>query len=148
MLVSFTLGMMLMITLLSLMFGSNFVSQTIQAGIDNEAFIDGGSTTFEVVSQNILFSIDLTSLVGALGVLIIVIVALAFIFGIQFLGSGFNPEASRLLILASVYSGVWALLSVLAYPLYISIELFGLTIYIVLTIGYVVGVIQSLSGGK
>jgi len=49
---------------------------------------------------------------------------------------------------AILYFGIWSLLSSISAPLIFGIEYFGTLIYITLTIGYVIGVIQKQTGGS
>lgn len=148
MLVEITLGLMIMMTMLSIILGNVFIPQTVQLAIDNEAFVDGLSNTFEVLTTDVLFQIDTTTLVGAIGVIGITFITVATLTGISVLGTGLNPQSARIIILATVFTGVWVMLSLLSYPLIISIEIFGGLIYVALTIGFVIGVIQSISGGS
>ena len=73
-------------------------------------------------------------------------IAVAAITGITVLASGLNPQSARIIIMATVLGGTWGLLSVLAYPLIVTIELFGSVLYVMLTVGFAVGSIQLIAG--
>jgi len=94
--------------------------------------------------EDVYFEID--PVVGAI-VILIVIGIIGAILGIQILGSGLSDWSVRLGILIFTYLGLWVLLTILSMPLIKSIEVFGSIIYISLTIGYTIGVIQKLSEG-
>lgn len=79
--------------------------------------------------------------------LIIVIIALVSILGIRVLGSGLSDSATRTITIGTGYGGIWALFSVFAMPLMLSITAFGVFIYVSLTILFTVGIFQKISGG-
>jgi len=138
------LSILLVLTLVSVVVGSSFTDSLVQSNIDQEVLIDGGSKTFEISGTDIIFNID--PIVGAL-VILIAVIGFAILIGIQVLGSGISPESIRIIINCTLYAGIWGILSVLSSPLIISIEVFGSLIYISLTIGYVIGIVQKLGGG-
>ena len=139
---------LLVLTLLSLVLGQNFLSGIVNLSVDNEALVDGVPSTFVVEGQDILFYIDTSNLLTAGIALLITIAIVAGVSGITFLGSGLNPQSARIIIFLTAYGGVWAVLSVLASNLIFQIEVFGTLIYISLTIIYSIGVVQQISGGK
>jgi len=137
------LSILLVLTLVSVVVGSNFIDSLVQSNIDQEVLIDGGSKTFEISGTDIMFNID--PLVGAI-VILIAVIGFAIVIGIQVLGSGISPESIRIIIACTMYAGMWGILSVLSSPLIMSIEVFGSLIYVSLTIAYVIGIIQKLGG--
>ena len=141
-----TLFIIMIIILFSLVLGQNFLGGFVEVGIDTEAIVDGIPSTFIVDSLDVLFYIDTTVLITAGISLLITISIVAGITGISVLGSGLNPQSSRIIVLLTAYIGLWTSLSVLAYNLIVSIQIFGFIIYISLTIAYAIGVIQKLSG--
>lgn len=146
MIVVITLMIMLVLVIFSLILGEDFISGIVNVGIDNEALVDGVPSTFVVSGQDILFTIDTSNLITAGIALLITITVVAGITGISVLGSGLNPASARIIILLTAYLGIWSVLTVLAFNLISSIEVFGGVIYISLTIGYAVGVVKKLSG--
>lgn len=147
MLIGASLIIMLIVVLLNLVMGNDFLGGIASLGIDNEAIIDGVPTTFVVATEDVLFAIDTSTIVGAITIISVTLIATAAITGISVLSSGLNPQSARIIILAITYTGLWTLLSLLAYSLIVSIEVFGAVIYVSITIAYVIGVIQSISGG-
>jgi len=145
MIIGLTLTILLVITLISVLLGSNFTDITVSSTIDNEAIINGTTTSFEIANTDIILNID--PIIGAIGI-IIVIATVGSVIGIQVLGSGLSPESVKVLIMAIAYTGIWSVLSVLSFPLITSIEIFGSLIYVSLTIGYVIGIIQKLGGNS
>lgn len=91
---------------------------------------------------NTTFGID--ALTGALSI-IIGLIAVASIVGIQVLASGISEQSVRTIIIIIGYAGIWGVFSVLAINLILSIELFGVIIYISLTILYTIGVMNKIS---
>ncbi len=147
-LIGITLMILIVLTLLSLILGENFLSGIINLSVDNEALIDGVPSTFVVASQDVLFFIDTSNLLSAGIALLITIAVVAGLSGITFLGSGLNPQSARIIILLTAFGGIWGVLSILASSLIFQIEVFGVIIYISLTIAYSIGVVQQISGGN
>lgn len=140
MIIGLTLSILIIITLFSLILGDEFIDTPFNIEIDAEATVDGTAKTFEVDLEWITFEIDP---VAGMIVLFIVIIIIGLLLGIQILASGLSPESIRFVMNAILYFGIWAVLSALASPLIFGIEIFGTLIYITLTIGYVIGVIQK-----
>ena len=136
---------LLVLTLISVLLGSSFTDTFVPSTIENEAIINGTTTSFEILNTGVILNID--PIVGAIS-MIIIIASVGAIIGIQVLGSGLSPESVRVLIMAIAYTGLWTVLSVLSFPLITSIEIFGGLIYVVLTIGYVIGIIQKFGGNS
>lgn len=148
MLVGITVMILIVLSLLSVIIGNNFLGGITEVGVDNEALVDGLSNTFEVASETILFQIDTTSLIVAGIAILATLIVIALITGITVLASGLNPQSSKIVIFVGTYIGIWAVLSILAFNLIFSIEVFGSVIYIGLTLAYTVGVVQKISGGN
>ena len=74
MIIAITLSILLILSLFSLILGSNFIGTTINVLVDNSALVNGSTTTFEVVGQDILFQIDTSSLLIA-GIALIVAIS-------------------------------------------------------------------------
>lgn len=148
MIISITLGIMLVLGLFSIILGENFISTTINVSVDNTALVNGSTTTYIVEGVDILFQIDTGVLINA-GIALIVAVSLAAaLTGIQVLGSGLNTQSARIIILIVGYTGIWFSLSILAFNLIASIQVFGSIIYITITVSYAVGVLQKITGGE
>ena len=146
MLVSVSLMILIVITLFSVILGRDFIAGIANVAIDNEALVDGVPSTFFVSGQDVLFSIDTSNLIVAGISLIVAIIIVATITGITVLGSGLNPQSAKIIIILTGYIGIWSTLTALSFNLIIEIEVFGSIIYIGLTIAYIVGVIQKISG--
>lgn len=143
MIIGLTLTILLVMTLISVLLGSSFTDTFVPSTIDNEAIINGTTTSFEILNTDVILNID--PVAGAIS-MIIIIAGVGAIIGIQVLGSGLSPESVRVLIMSIAYTGIWVILSFLAFPLIISIEIFGGLIYVILTIGYVIGIIGKFGG--
>lgn len=144
MLIGLTLAIMLIITLISIIGGNSFIGTISENLVDTEAIVNGTTTTFDIVLDDVNFGLD--PITGGIALIIALSVVGALI-GIQFVGSGLNDSSVRIIMLAIFYGGLWAILSLLAYNLIVAIEVFGGMIYLVLTILYAVGVVQLYFGG-
>ena len=148
MLVGISLMILIVITLFSVILGREFISGIANIAIDNEALVDDIPSTFVVVGQDVLFSIDTSNLIVAGISLIVAIIIVAGISGITVLGSGLNPQSAKIIIILTGYIGIWSTLTALSFNLIVEIEVFGSIIYIGLTMAYIVGVIQKISGSE
>ena len=142
MIVSATLLILVVLSLFSVVLGNSFFGIVVEQTISNSLIINGSTTTFSVQTSDLVFSID--PIAGMIAN-IITWTSIALLIGIRAFGSGLSDEAVRIGSLGIIYTAVWTLLSALAIPLIFAIELFGALIYIVLTIAYVIGVIQKIS---
>ena len=129
---------------MSLILGGIFVNIPVTIAIKGTQKLEGTSKTFEFPIGDFIIQIDP---VAGLIVIFILIIVIAALISIQILASGLSPEGVRFIMLAILYFGIWSLLSTICYNLIVSIEIFGTLIYITLTIAYVIGVIQKISGG-
>ena len=138
------LTILLVVTLLSIVSGGSFISGITEGDIYNEIVINGTTTTVEYSSTDLTFAID--PLLGGL-VILAVVITIAVIIGIQVLGSGLSPSSVSTIRTAVMYTGLWVTLSLTASPLIESISTVGSIIYISLTIIYIIGVFQRITGG-
>ncbi len=148
MIITITLSILVILTLFSLILGQNFIGATTNVIVDNIALVNGSTTTFFVEGQDVLFQVDTSVLLNAGIALIVAIIVVATITGIQVLGSGLNANSAKIIILITGYIGIWTSLSIVAFNLITSIEIFGSIIYISITIAYSIGVLQNISGGN
>lgn len=148
MLIGVSLLIIMFLVVFSMILGNSPLGNIINIAIDNESLVDGVPVTYIVEGADVLFYIDTTVLVIAGISLITAILISAGITGIQVLGSGLSSSSVRIIILLTGYSGLWFALSILAFNLIITIEVFGGIIYILLTTGYAIGVIQKISGSE
>ena len=145
MIIGVSLLIILMLIFLSLILGQDFLASFVSVGTDTEAIVDGISSTFVIEAENVLFYIDTSTLIVAGISLLTTLIIVATFTGIQVLGSGLSPSSVRTIILVTTYIGIWTALSVLAFNLINSIPIFGYVIYIGITVGYAIGVIEKIS---
>lgn len=124
MLIEMSLAIILVITFFNVILGATFT--TYNAG-----------TSYGV-------NVGINEITGALAV-VIALVALAVVVGIQVLGSGISEQSVKTIITVIGYASLWGVFSILSSNLIISIELFGLIIYLILTIIYAIGVMNKIS---
>jgi hypothetical protein len=142
-----SLAIMIAITLLSLIIGNDFVSGVVEVGVDNDALVDGVSSTFQVLEESLLFQVDTSTLILAGIALLGTVIGVAAITGISVVGSGLNPQSAKIIILLVAFIGLWTVLSILSFNLISQIEVFGSVIYIALTLAYTYGVLKKIAGG-
>lgn len=145
MIVGVCLAILAILSLLSVVLGENFIASPVTTTIDNEAIVDGETSTFQIDAMESDFAID--PIVGAL-VMFIVIAAVVAIIGFRVLGSGLSEESVKIITMTIAYAGMWGVLSAISFNLVVAIETFGPLIYISLTIVFVVGIFQKNIGGE
>lgn len=145
MIIGISLMIMLVITVFSIILGRNFIAGFATIAIDNDALIDGDSTTFEVLEQEILFIIDTSDLIISAIAMLVALGAAAAIAGINVLGSGISAQNAKIIVILIGYGTLWTVLSIISFNFIIEIEIFGSIIYITLTLVYVIGVFQNLN---
>ena len=132
------------LTIFSLVLGESLTGSMLKGTFESTTIVNGTESTIELGGNDLLFVIDPTVLGIAA---FVVIIGIAALLGIQFLGSGLSPESIKIIMVCTLYGVIWILLSIFAMPLILSIEVFGIIIYTVLLIMYIVGVIQKIGGG-
>lgn len=125
-LILISLGLILVITFFNVILGASFSSYTLDTPYGTPMGID--------------------VITGALAI-IIILISIAVVVGIKVLGSGISEQSVHTIIVIVGYGSMWGVFSVLSYNLIVSIQYFGLIIYLVLTIMYVIGVMSKLSNG-
>jgi len=128
--IMFGLLPLIVLSFFSVIFGNSFV------GVNVSGY------TFGEYTAGVSF-FNVSSLTIALESLVAIALASALI-GIQILGSGLADSSVRLLMTGAVYTALWVFLSLLAYPLIRTIEIFGVVLYVILTILYTIGVIEKM----
>jgi len=137
---------MIIITFISMVFGADFlgVSVNVDYLIDQ---MKNGTIRQLLEEEGMEFgshNFNITLVTGAIAI-IMVIGLLALGLGIRVLGSGLSETSVKTLVGGIAYTGIWMVLSVMSMPLILNIETFGTIIYVILTVGYVLGVIQKLT---
>lgn len=128
MLIALSLGTLISLAFLSVIFGSSW-----------------SNADMYIAGEQMSFGID--PLEGALQIIIVIILIGALV-GINLMGSGLNSESVKLIIIGISYLGVWAIFTVLAYPMIFDFPLFGTIIYIGLTLMFILGIIDKYTGGN
>lgn len=144
MLLALTLLILGVIGMFSMVLGAGLTNTPLDTQSSGSIIINGTTTAYET-STNMMFTIDPNPMYVGLGILF-GLIAIASLFGLKILGSGLSEESVRVIIFVCVFGGIWSLLSILAYSLIVSIEIFGYILYAILTICYVYGVIKLYYG--
>lgn len=139
MLMIMTLSILIVIALFSILIGGSLSSSEAEL-ININATNSGSSSNFDFYNLSQQFYID--GLVGML-IVIIVIISISALIGLRIFSSGLSENSVKMLTLGITYVSIWSMFSTLAYPLIAGIEVFGFFIYIILTIGFVLGIIQK-----
>jgi len=111
----------------------------VLAGLSMFSIVAGSSwrsVGLPIEGENMAFSID--PLTGAIE-WVLIIMMLSTIIGIKIWNSGLSESTIRYIQLAVFYYGLFGIMSALSLPLLIGIPIWGLTIYIVLTIMFTIG---------
>lgn len=139
MLVLLTLSILIIIALFSLLIGGSLETQNAEL-ININGTSAGSQSNFDFFNLSNQFYVD--GLAGMI-VIIIVVIAISCLVGLRIFSSGLSENSVKMLTLGITYIAIWSIFSTLAYPLIVDIEVFGLIIYLILTIGYVIGIIQK-----
>ena len=107
--------------------------------------ISGETDEYTGEAQDAVFDINMIS--GVIG-LIIGLVAVGVIAGIHILGSGISEHSVKLIYNSTTYYGLWGVFSALAFPVFLGIPMFGLFIWLGLTLVYSLGFFETLHGGS
>jgi len=145
MIIGLTLMILIILSFLSIILGENFISSSVNVLVDNISILNGTTSTYEVPQETVVFIID--PIAGGIAI-IIAIGIIAAVLGVTVLGSGLNQASVRIILLIGAYTEIWILLSGLSANLIKSIEVFGVIIYIGLTLGYIIGVVQKITGAE
>jgi hypothetical protein len=139
---------MVVITFIAVVLGEDFISVSINANLQQYSGDVFNASQYDWMKDDYASgSIGIDSVAGAIAIIVVVATVGALI-GIQFLGSGLSDSSARILMMAIAYVGVWAMLSILVSPLLLDIAVFGSIIYIGLTLGYAIGVLQMMFAGE
>lgn len=127
-----SLGCLMLITVFNLvLMGSGQMSFIVQSNTNYLDAIIG----FEFIIDDFWF---------ALGI-VIALIGIGCVIGISIFGSGINSESVRIIMIIIAYISLWVFLSILSIDLILNIAIFGVLIYILLTMFYTVGVIKKLN---
>jgi len=135
---------MVVLTIFSLMTGTDFISQIVDVEYSQIVDIDSVPSLFEIESVSQDFFID--PIMGAI-VILTSIVVIAGTIGLKILGSGISESGHRTITICIIYAGLWTMLSVLASPLIFGISMIGGLLYALITLFYVIGVAKMIAGG-
>lgn len=141
MIIGICLGILILISFISVIFGNSFIGLQSSIGIDSTAIVDGESSTF--IIENIPYTLNIDSLTGLL-VILTILITLSAILGFNLLGSGLNSTSTHIITVLTAYISLWTIFSLLSFSLIVSIDTFGGLLYIGLTVGYAYGVIQNI----
>lgn len=146
MLIMLCLLPLLLLTFLSVLFGGDFIGIIIEQIVEGSSTINITDTTYiDWGERDIAFNIDpITGMIA----LMVGIAVFTILIGIQIFASGLSDTSVRAMMIAVSYTGLWGVLSVLSVNTIKSIELIGSVIYVLLTVGYVIGVIDKMTGGN
>ena len=146
-LITFTLLPLVVLSIFSVILGNEFATMPYDYGENGGSNCPPGMgwNCPEEAGEGDAGTIGIDALTGAIVILVVIATASALL-GIKVLGSGLSDDSVRVLITVTIYASIWTILSLLAIPLIYAIELFGTLLYVALTIGYVIGVMDKISG--
>lgn len=89
-------------------------------------------------------NVGINEITGSIAI-IIALVSIAVVVGLQIFGSGISEQSVRTIIVIIGYASIWGIFSSLSLNLIVSIETFGVLIYLFITILYTIGVMEKIS---
>jgi hypothetical protein len=124
----------------------NFTSSTTTAAynITGNQTLDATTSVLTNTGVQSVWDINMTAGIIAL---IIALVAVGVAAGITVLGSGLSNFSVQLIYKSATYYGLWGVFSALGFVGFLSIPIFGLMLWLILTLIYSVGFFQSLNVG-
>lgn len=108
-----------------------------------EIIENGTSTSIQVGNAEMAFDLNTT---GYFIALIIGVGILAGVLGINFLGSGLSERAQRIIFNSIICYGFWGIFSALILTLLMAIPVFGLILWVVMTMVYTFGFFKRIEG--
>jgi len=123
---------------------ATFDSDEIQSQelIGNQT-LDGSEQELELEQGNLDLSFGMTS-----GLVAIIISAIALgLIGLKVLGSGLNPTSVKIIWNGIVFYGLWLIFSVMSYNAIVSIPIFGVILWFLITFVYSLGVFGKMGSG-
>lgn len=143
-LITLSLLILGVLTIFSMVLGESLSGTMLKGTYESGAIVNGSTTVMEFGDTDLLFLIDPT----VLGIAAFIVIAgIAAVLGITVVGTGLSAESIKVMMSCILYGVIWTLLSIFAMPLILSIEIFGVVIYSILLIAYIVGVIEKITGG-
>lgn len=124
-----------------------YISLGVLVGLSLFSVIMGGGwggNNLNLMGESTAFSID--PLEGAIPI-IITVMLVAGLVGINIMGSGLGDTSVRWIMAGLSYGGIWLIFSGMCFGLFVEIPIFGLIIYIGLTVMYLIGVIEKMVVG-
>lgn len=143
MLLMLSLTCLVSIAMLNVLFGSQIVDGVIDTTQQSGEILEN-STSVDTAAVEVTFNLNATE--GAI-TMILTIIVVASIVGIRIFSSGLSDSSVSMITKLIAFLGIWAVFSVLAYDLLISIAFVGYLIWLTLTILYTIGVIKQFTGG-
>lgn len=111
------------------------------------SMIKDAGTLIPFSSQFYGYTFSVSAIEGTVLVIVLIIIGASLV-GVNVFGSGLNEASTRQLSICIAYAGLWSLLSVLSYDFFVSIEIFGLFIWLGMSVAYSIGVVHKISGGS
>ena len=137
------LGILFLITILSIISGNNFISTAEAQSLLYYQALNGTTSSLEAQLISADFSLD--PLIQAV-IWIAVIGGIGVASSISVLATGLNETGSRWAVGLIFFIAIWIMLSTLPYPLILAGGMVMELIYLTMTITYAVGCIWFLMG--
>jgi hypothetical protein len=114
-------------------------TSTVDSQTGNQT-INGTPAQYQSDSTTASFSINM---IGGLLALIIGLTAVAVVAGIRVLGSGLSEKSVTIIYNSTVYYGLWGIFSALSIVLFSALPLFGMLLWLGLTLCYSIGYFET-----
>lgn len=144
-LIMIPLSILLILSAITFVSGGYLSSGTVDVQDGGTINVNGSAGTVNVPNAGEQ-SFYIWGLEGAI-VILVAAMALAIVSGITVFGSGLGEGAQRMIFLTTALFGLWICLSVINTQLILSIGVAGSLLWLLLTIMYVLGFVQTFMGG-
>jgi len=139
MLIFLSLTCLILISVFAMITGSSIKTIGLE-GITSGGNINQTQTTYDITNLGQTFYID--EFVGAM-VIIIAVISICVIVGLRIFNTGLSEQSVKMITLGITYISIWSIFSTLSYDLIITIEVIGSLLYILLTVIYILGIVQK-----
>lgn len=129
------------LSIFSMIFGEEFIIYISLDELEMEKPMSDWMEDFDFGS-----ALGGTAMIAGMSI-IILIAGVSILVGLQILGSGLSDTTVKVITILTTYVSLWLILSLLSFPLIMDIEPFGFIIYTVLSLTFVIALIQKISEG-
>lgn len=136
---------MILLTLISLLSGNNFITQAVSLSQDYQLSINGTISSVSIPDSDTNLGLD-PLIFAVVWITIFSVIAVAS--SIAVVGTGLTEGGSRWLVGSIAFVSVWIMFSTYPFPIIIDLGTIGSIGYFIVTVIYAIGCIWWLLGGS